>query len=154
MLEVRPGLLLGSMGDALAVLTRVPSVTKQYSVTHILTVANDPPDYEWSDGGQDDSVEVKGKGAEGQGDSVEGGEGESDGVKGGEGESDGVKGGEGESDSVKGGDKNRGGRGGSLFKMMFVKVRDLPSSDLLHHFESCARFIKEGRQQGTVLVHW
>lgn len=47
MLEVRPGLLLGSMGDALAVFTRVPSVVKQYHVTHVLSICNQPP--EWMD---------------------------------------------------------------------------------------------------------
>ena len=54
MLEVVPGLLLGSMGDALAVMSRVPSVTKQYTVTHILTIANDPLD--WSDYDQSESL--------------------------------------------------------------------------------------------------
>ena len=39
MLEVRNGVLLGSMGDALAAITRVASVTKAHSITHILTIA-------------------------------------------------------------------------------------------------------------------
>ena len=45
MLEVRPGLLLGSMGDALAVFTRVPSVVAQYHVTHVLSLCNEPPEW-------------------------------------------------------------------------------------------------------------
>ena len=36
----------------------------------------------------------------------------------------------------------------------YIEVADMPKSDLLHHFESCCRFIKEGRERGTVLVHW
>ena len=36
----------------------------------------------------------------------------------------------------------------------FIEVADMPKSDLLHHFESCCHFIKEGRERGTVLVHW
>lgn len=45
MLEVRPGLLLGSMGDALAVFTRVPSLVARYHVTHVLSLCNDPPEW-------------------------------------------------------------------------------------------------------------
>ncbi len=37
---------------------------------------------------------------------------------------------------------------------VFVQVADMPTSNLLDHFETCARFIKEGVEQGTVLVHW
>ena len=47
MLEVRQGLLLGSMGDALAVFTRVPSVWAQHEVTHVLSLCNEKP--EWID---------------------------------------------------------------------------------------------------------
>ena len=35
MLEVRSGALLGSMGDALAAITRVASITMVYYITHI-----------------------------------------------------------------------------------------------------------------------
>eukprot|EP00731_Ephydatia_muelleri_P023815 Em0016g86a len=45
MTEIRPGLLLGSMGDALAAAARTPSVVKNHKVTHVLTVANSPPDW-------------------------------------------------------------------------------------------------------------
>ena len=45
MLEVRAGLLLGSMGDALAVFTRAPSVVARHHVTHVLTLCNDPPEW-------------------------------------------------------------------------------------------------------------
>lgn len=45
MTEIRPGLLLGSMGDALAVAARTPSVAKHHKVTHVLTIANSPPDW-------------------------------------------------------------------------------------------------------------
>ena len=47
MLEVCPRLLLGSMGDALAVFTRVRSVVAQYRVTHVLSLCNERP--EWMD---------------------------------------------------------------------------------------------------------
>ena len=71
MLEVSPGLLLGSEGDAMAVLARTPSITKQYTVTHILTISNEPLDLSesnavlvGSDGvesGGSDSVESGGR---------------------------------------------------------------------------------------------
>ena len=122
MLQVRPGLLLGSRGDALAVLSRVPSITKQYTVTHVLTLANEP-------------LEVEGE-------RVDGEEGDS-----GDGDGDG----DGKSvESCKGNKRRRG----PPIKTMFVKVADMPGSDLLHSFESCIQFIKEGVEQGTVLVHW
>ena len=117
MLQVRPGLLLGSRGDALAVLSRVPSVTKLYTVTHVLTLANEPLEMEDGDGVEGDS-----------------GDGTSD-------------------ESCKGiGGKKR--RRSPPVKTMFVKVADMPGSDLLHSFEPCIQFIKEGVEQGTVLVHW
>ena len=36
----------------------------------------------------------------------------------------------------------------------FIAVADMPKSDLLHHFDECCRFIRDGRERGTVLVHW
>lgn len=45
MLEVRPGLLLGGMGDALAVFTRVPSVVARHQVTHVLSLCNERPEW-------------------------------------------------------------------------------------------------------------
>ena len=118
MLQVRPGLLLGSRGDALAVLSRVPSITKQYTVTHVLTLANEP-------------LEVEGE----RGDGEEGDSGDGDGRS---------------DESCKGNKRRRG----PPIKTMFVKVADMPGSDLLHSFESCIQFIKEGVEEGTVLVHW
>ena len=56
MLEVRPGLLLGSMGDALAVFTRVPSVVARYHVTHVLSLCNEPP--EWMNDEEDEATMV------------------------------------------------------------------------------------------------
>ena len=120
MLQVRPGLLLGSRGDALAVLSRVSSITKQYTVTHVLTLANEP-------------LEVEGE----RGDGEEGDSGDGDG----DGRSD---------ESCKGNKRRRG----PPIKTMFVKVADMPGSDMLHSFEPCIQFIKEGVEQGTVLVHW
>jgi hypothetical protein len=35
----------------------------------------------------------------------------------------------------------------------FIEVADMPKSDLLHHFEECCHFIRDGRERGTVLVH-
>ena len=135
MLQVRPGLLLGSMGDALAVLSHAPSIKKQYTVTHVLTLANEPPDCSSLDGG------------EGNGDGKrvvsEGVNGEKEGNNGDGGES---------GDGCKGISGSRSGR--RLIKTMFVRVADLPKSDLLHHFEPCITFVKEGVERGTVLVHW
>ena len=165
MLEIRSGVLLGSMGDALAAITRVASVTKVYSITHILTIANQPPDWSlvlvaYSDHQQqphsDDQPELSGgqhdrekeKSAvdgdsgkkevecEGGGDDVGGVEGE--GVRGVEAEVGGVR---------------REARCG--FQTMFVCLPDMASSDLLHHFPACCQFIREALdQKGTVLVHW
>lgn len=45
MLEVVPGLLLGSMEDALAVFTRAPSVVKRWQVTHVLSLCNERPEW-------------------------------------------------------------------------------------------------------------
>jgi len=136
MLEVRPGLLLGSMGDALAVFSHAPSIKKQYSVTHVLTLANDPPDWSPLNGGEGDGdgEEVASEGVNGE---EEGDSGASEGKSG---------------DGCKGIGGSRSGRG--LNKTMFVRVTDLPKSDLLHHFEPCIKFIKEGVERGTVLVHW
>ena len=137
MLEVRPGLLLGSMGDALAVFSHAPSIKKQYSVTHVLTLANDPPD--WSplngDEGDGDGEEVVSEGVDGE---EEGDSGASEGK------------GEKSGDGCKGIGGSRSGRG--LIKTMFVRVADLPKSDL-HHFEPCIKFIKEGVERCPVLVH-
>ena len=59
MLEVRPGLLLGSMGDALAVFTRVPSVVARYHVTHVLSLCNEPP--EWMNDEEEDEATMVGE---------------------------------------------------------------------------------------------
>ena len=150
MLEVRPGLLVGSMGDAEAVLSRVRSVTKRYTVTHILSVTNYPPDVPAITG------ENEGSGVEGAGGSSaaseEGGKSqeESEGVEGGSGSSE--VGGRSQEERKGAGGKRK--KAGGQIKAMFVKLPDMPSSDLLHHFEPCVRFIKEGVEQGTILVHW
>ena len=167
MLEIRSGVLLGSMGDALAAITRVASVTKVYSITHILTIANQPPDWSLvahstSDHQQlphDDQPELSG----GQHDrekekaavdgecgkkkvECEGG----DGVGGGGVEGEGVRGVEVE---VEVGRVRREARCG--FQTMFVCLPDMASSDLLHHFPACCQFIREALdKKGTVLVHW
>lgn len=143
MLEVRPGLLLGSIGDAEAVYQRVPSVAKQYTVTHILSLTNETP--EWvnqrigggsGEGVKDDDVTAEGVKDENVGD---------EGVK-----VESV----GEKDEGEGGRSGKSGGGRCAIKTMHLRVPDMPQSDLLHHFESCAKFIKEGVEQGTVLVHW
>ena len=156
-LEIRSGVLLGSMGDALAAITRVASITKVYSITHILTIANQPPD--WSlvahsdHQPDDDQPELSG----GQHDrekeiAVVNGESgkkevECKGVGGGV-EGEGVRGVE-----VEVGGVRREARCG--FQAMFVCLPDMASSDLLHHFPACCQFIREALdKKGTVLVHW
>jgi len=134
MLEVRPGLLLGSMGDALAVFSHAPSIKKQYSVTHVLTLANDPHPLNGDEGGGDgEEVASEGMDGEEEGDS---------GACEGKGEKSG--------DGCKGIGGSRSGCG--LIKTMFVRVADLPNSDL-HQFEPCIKFIKEGVERCPILVH-
>ena len=158
MLEVVPGLLLGSMGDALAVISRVPSVTKQYTVTHILTIANDPLD--WSDYDQSESVASTDKNKAGS--QLDGGGGHcesGDPVKGEDvmcetsDHGDPVHDESVMSDPVMGEEVDLTVTHGR-FKTKFVCSADMSESDLLHHFEPCCRFIKEGVERGTVLVHW
>ena len=153
MLEVRPGLLVGSMGDAEAVISRVRSVTKRYTVTHILSVTNYPPDVPAITGGNEGSG-VEGAGGSGAA-SEEGGRSQenSEGVEGAGGSSTASEEGGRSQEERKGAGGKRKKAGGQI-KAMFVKLPDMPSSDLLHHFEPCVRFIKEGVEQGTILVHW
>ena len=160
MLEIRNGVILGSMGDALAAITRVASVTKVYSITHILTIANQPLDWSLvahSDREQqprDDQPELSG----GQYDreeektAVDGGNGkkeiECEGGDVGGVEGEGVRGVE-----VEVGGVRREARCG--FQTMFVCLPDMASSDLLHHFPACCQFIREALDhKRTVLVHW
>ena len=89
MVEIRPGLLLGSMDDMLSILGRYPT-----RVTHLLSIINRPVD--WS--------EVKTP------------------------------------------------QGSLLAKCLLAP--DMPSSDLLQHFDSCCEFIEDGVTNGKVLVHW
>ena len=161
MLEIRSGVLLGSMGDALAAITRVTSVTKVHSITHILTIANQPPDWSLThsdheqqphddqpelSGGQHDQEEEKAAVDGGSGKKeveCEGGE-----VGGGGGGVEGVG-----EETVEVGGVRREARCG--FQTMFVCLPDMASSDLLHHFPACCQFIREALDhKGTVLVHW
>ena len=52
----------------------------------------------------------------------------------------------------------RGGRGGGCMvpplTTMFLQAIDVPDTDLLHHFERCCQFIKQGVEQGGILVHF
>ena len=147
MLEVRSGVLLGSMGDALATITRVASITKVYSITHVLTVANQTLD--WSlVGGEDDQQPAKENGdkeAEKLGERKDCENGARD-----EKEEEGK-----EVTDVEvevGGARKEACRG---FKTLYICLPDMPSSDLLHHFDECCQFIREAVDQGgTVLVHW
>ena len=150
MLEVRSGVLLGSMGDALAAITRVASITKVYSITHILTIANQPLDWSIVHSEPQQPPEISGKqekAAEGNGKKEV--EYESD-----EDDEMGRVEGEGVGDvEVEVGGVRREVR--CKFETMFVCLPDMPSSDLLHHFPTSCEFIREAvDQKGTVLVHW
>ena len=128
MLEVRPGLLLGGVGDAMVVFSRVKSVTKLYNVTHVLTVANERVDWSPCTDQPEDpsSKDVVAKEVDTE-----------------------------SSAHVEEVQQQTNGQSmAANFKTKFVCLPDLPTSDLLHHFEPCCHFIKEGVQQGTVLVHW
>lgn len=154
MMEVRPRLLLGSAGDAEAIVGSVRSVTKQHPrVTHVVSVTNETP--HWYP-----SVVAEGAG-EGGGEEAEGVEGGGEGVEGGGGEEE-VEGevvmedGEEERQPVGVVKRERVGRAGQLkFQTLFVQASDVPSTDLLHRFESCCMFIKAGLERGgATLVHW
>ena len=164
MLEIRSGVLLGSMGDALAAITRVASVTKVHSITHILTIANQPPDWSLvahSDHQQQPHSDDQPELSEGQHDrekekvAVDRGSGKKEiecegggDVGGGGVEGEGVRGVE-----VEVGGVRREARCG--FQTMFVCLPDMASSNLLHHFPACCQFIREALdKKGTVLVHW
>ena len=147
MLEVRSGLLLGSMGDALAAITRVPSITKVHTITHVLTIANQPLDWSIVGGQSEDQPPP---------DAISGGDKEAAKVEHGDSEQDESEGGEGvwvTGEDVEVGGVRRETRCG--FETMFVRLPDMPSSDLLHHFEPCCQFIRGAlERRRTVLVHW
>lgn len=150
MLEVRSGVLLGSMGDALAAITRVASITKVYSITHILTIANQPLDWSIVYGKPQQPPELSGKQEK-----AAGGNGKKE-VEYESGEDDEM--GRVESEGVRDVEVEVGGVRREVcrkFETMFVCLPDMPSSDLLHHFPTCCEFIREAvDQKGTVLVHW
>ena len=164
MLEVRNGVLLGSMGDALAAITRVASVTKVHSITHILTIANQPLD--WSivshsvcDEQQNEPQEPEVSGEQHDQKTAAGGNGKKE-AECEDGEGGEIMGGvesEGEGErgeaEVEVGGVRREARCG--FQTMYVCLPDMATSDLLHHFPACCQFIREAvDQKGTVLVHW
>lgn len=165
MLEIIPGLLLGSEGDAMAVLARTPSVIKQYTVTHILTISNQPLDLIGSNAvfvgsdedqccndvedGACDSVKSEAS------DSVEGGA--CDGVRVESVASDSVEGGacDGVKSKVNNTETVNVANPSKKILVKFIQLADMPESDLLHHFLSACEFIKECcNTGGTVLVHW
>ncbi|CAI8044765.1 Dual specificity protein phosphatase 12, partial [Geodia barretti] len=156
MLEVRPGLLLGSMGDALAVFTRVPSLVARYHVTHVLSLCNHPQnglitswllrirtrveesDSELKDVDEEEKISKKNPLQKRQkrrrkkmvSEATRSGRGRQRGRR------------------------KKGQRQVELPKWRkFIEVADMPKSDLLHHFEECCHFIRDGRERGTVLVH-
>lgn len=116
MVEVGFHLLLGSEGDARAVVSEGGRL-QEHRVTHILSITSQQPDWvnpDLEDDVDDDDIH----------DSKE------EGV---------VK----EPAAV------------LRFATLFIQADDSPDTDLLHRFEQCCQFIKEGvEQQGTVLVHW
>ncbi len=177
MIEVCAGLLLGSEGDARAVVDRQRSIIKRYTVTHILSITNEPPD--WLDSNQSEEGDNK----ENVGGAVETGGGAKEEIVDGSKKEDvgGVKeevvggakeeikdgaeeeevGGAKEgivSDTMKervGGAKvKKEQRNCNKLKTLFVQGADVPKTDLLHHFEKCCQFIQQGIEQGTILVHW
>lgn len=129
----------------MAVLSKAPSVTKQFTVTHILTISNDPLDL--SDSRAQLVESVGGGDVEGGGDDCVNGE-ACDGVEG-----VGCDG----SDNVEcePRDAVKVTKQPSKILVKFVQLADMPDSDLLHHFEPCCLFIQQAlRTGGTVLVHW
>ena len=149
MLEVRPGLLLGSGGDAEAVVLGMRSVTKHYPrVTHILSVNNDPPHWYPSVRGGE-GVMGGGEGVGGGGEGVGGG---GEGVGGGE---EDVKGDATREDEQQDVGVAKKTSKQPAFATHFVRGSDQTSTDLLHHFEPCCHFIRVGLEGGgATLIHW
>ena len=148
------------MGDALAAITRVASVTKVHSITHILTIANQPLD--WSivshsvcDEQQNEPQEPEVSGEQYDQKTAAGGNGKKE-AECEDGEGGVIMGGvESEGEGVRevevGGVRREARRG---FQTMYVCLPDMVMSDL-HHFPACCQFIREAMdQKGTVLVHW
>ena len=139
MVEVRAGLLLGNEDDALALFSK-----KHAGVSHILSVTSQPPD--WADPDQSDAAVVPSR--------VEAGDGEAldDAVP----RSCGEIGEAGVSESADTGleDPCTHDHAPPPLTTMFLQATDVPDTDLLHHFERCCQFIKQGVEQGGILVHW
>ena len=146
MVEVSPGLLIGSESDAQAVISRQRSITRRHTVTHILSVINEPPDWLNPDQSatpcdqKDEMTAVEQEGSEGGGVvAAEQGGSEGGGVVAAE---------------------QEGSEGGGVVRnhkrvaSLFIQATDEPKTDLLNHFEQCCQFIQGGVQRGTVLVHW
>ena len=146
MLEVRRGVLLGSLGDALAAITRVASITKIYTITHVLSITNQPLDWSLVGGGGPRS-----RGQEQQATESCESEEVASGASADRETSD--DGGVAVEREIGVGESARSTSFG--FRSLFVRLPDLPTSDLLHHFEECCHFIREAvESKGTVLVHW
>ena len=145
MVEVKEGLLLGNEDDA-AVMASGGRHHKKRTVSHILSIMNEPPD--WSDVAPTDSDHENGP-RDGDDGSKDGVNSPKDGVNSPKEGDDGSKGEEGE-----GGSEEGGGSKPSRVVTKFVQAADHPETDLLHHFESCCQFIKQGVGLGGVLVHW
>ena len=139
--------------------TRVPSVWAQHEVTHVLSLCNEKP--EWID-----QLAPETEGREVGEEEAEGGE-----IKEQEEEEEEEEGRDGpvvgageqaedNSEEMMKGKGRRGRRRRRRRKVelprrrMFIQVLDMPKSDLLHKFEACCQFSKEGREKGSVLVHW
>ena len=91
--KIREGLLLGSENDALMVDKRRKCAQVMSPVTHILSITNQPPEWE--------KTCLSGE-----------------------------------------------------ICTLYIEARDMPSFDLLQHFDACIDFIEQGRKAGCVLVHW
>ncbi len=177
MVEVSAGLWLGSEADAEALVSG-GRLSKKLSVTHILSVMNQPPP-DWleqphqSNPSPNDDVThtaddvIQSEEKENLQETELGGSDDVD-------DSETSKSG-GRNSDVHGEEEKTelGGSGGPKleensekeieskaveglrFSTMFVEASDTPRTDLLHHFERCCQFIKQGVEQGGgVMVHW
>ena len=175
MVEVCAGVLIGSEADAEVAAEGKKLTSKRLSITHILSITHKPPDWLKSD--QSDPVLPQGSRGQGEGGGVVEGEGAE--VGGGGVEDEGGIDVKGEGIEVKGegaevkdegievkevANKVKEGlevKGGVQVKTrtpklttMYVGATDQPSTDLLHQFEACCRFIQQGVELGNILVHW
>jgi len=180
MVEICPGLLLGSEGDAMAALTRAPSITKKHNITHILSLTRDPLDLADTVGVMLDSLSLEDdRGQEKSSpdpldeseslpvdndipteDSDTVSKAKDETAESTEAATDSKPVGPAVEEAVVATTNGSGLNGTSSdsdkrIVLKFISINDMPEADLLHLFEPCCQYIQQAiRSGGTILVHW